>query len=70
MGPVMGPVMGPAVATLAMLLLCWPVWWVAGILVQEAGLGELDLVLRVCLVFLALGAVERISARLKQPGLG
>ncbi len=51
-----------AAATLAVLLLCWPVWWAAGAAVEAAGLGELDLVLRVCLVFVGLGLVERAAS--------
>lgn len=45
------------VATLGLLLACWPAWWFAGWLVETAGLGAIDLLVRVCLVFLALGIV-------------
>lgn len=52
---------GPAAATLAVLALCWPAWWAAGLVVEAAGLGEMDLLLRVSLMFVALGLMERVA---------
>lgn len=56
-----------------MLAACWPAWWAAGWLIEQAGLFQFDLLGRVCLLFLFLGlageGIERLLARRAgQPG--
>ena len=53
-----------AVLGVALLLTCWPVWWLAGLLVGWTGLGDLDLVIRIVAIFAFLTLVEALSGRL------
>jgi hypothetical protein len=43
--------------------MCWPVWWFAGMLAAWAGIGDLDLVVRVVAIFGFLTLVETLSGR-------
>ena len=56
-----GAAIGP-VATVAMLLLGGAAWWLGGVAAPAIGLEELDPILRLCLVFAALGGAERLFA--------
>lgn len=47
-------------ATLLALGLCWPAWWLAGVVVEAVGLGAAALPLRLALLVLALGALRRV----------
>lgn len=63
----------PAAATLLAVLLCWPAWWLAGWLVDLAGLGAVDILARALLVIALLGALARADAsiaRLAKPQAG
>lgn len=54
--------------TLLALALGWAAWDRGGLLLAWAGLDELDLPGRVCLVFAVLLAMEAVLARLPQRG--
>jgi hypothetical protein len=56
-----------AVIGVALVLICWPVWWFAGMLAGWAGLGDLDLVVRVTAIFAFLTVVEALSGKLTGP---
>jgi hypothetical protein len=53
-----------ALLGVALALICWPVWWIAGVLAGWAGLGDLDLIVRVAAIFAFLTLVETLSGRL------
>jgi hypothetical protein len=48
----------------ALVPICWPVWWFAGMLAGWVGIGDLDLVVRVVAIFAFLTLVEMLSQRL------
>lgn len=57
---------GTAVRTglvLGLLAACWPVWELGGWLAEKLGLAALDLLVRVCAVFLFLSLVETVLTR-------
>jgi hypothetical protein len=55
-----------AVLGVALVLTCWPVWWLAGLLAGWIGLDDLDLVLRIVAIFAFLTFVEALSGRLSE----
>jgi hypothetical protein len=59
----MGVLARIAVVLLAMAG-CWAVWWAGGMLLAWAGLEDLDVPVRIALVFAFLAACETVLARL------
>lgn len=57
-------ILAPLLATLLAFAVVWLTLANAAPLIALAGLGELDLLLRVCLVFVVLGLFERLAQRL------
>jgi len=55
-----------AVLGVALVLTCWPVWWLAGLLAGRIGLDDLDLVLRIVAIFAFLSLVEALAGRLSE----
>ena len=53
----------PALLTVAAFVAAWIGWAAAGWAVEEVGLGELDLPVRLCAIFAALTTTETILAR-------
>jgi hypothetical protein len=53
-----------AIPGVALVAICWPIWWFAGMLAACAGIGDLDLVVRIVAIFAFLTLVETASGRL------
>ncbi len=54
--------------TLGLVVACWPLWWFSGWLADQAGISDLDVLLRILFVIASLSVAEIFLARaLKNP---